>query len=376
MKGERGMQRVLVKIAVVVVAVFAVTSGCALFEDERTAKGRKLYHHYCMHCHGESGRQQEGFNWGRMPDPRPRDLSESASMSTFSDKEIFDTISRNMRDTSLQAVLDDENYFAVPTMPTFKYTLSEEELWAVVGYVRTLHGGSLTFDVEGRMAELEAQFQAASAEHDQATQVMEEALEKQEVEESARAAAEEEAEEAAEEAARAAAEGEAEEDDEDMDMEDDEDDLEEDEEEEEEIVLPEEEAYEKVAESFEAAKAAWENFSKRPRVSQISRPDLTMAEPERVTLQDEGKNLYFNKYGCNGCHSIGDVGGLVGPALDRAGFRLNDTWVYRWVRYPQGMKKHTRMPNLGLDDHDARALTAYLETLRAPKPDKPIPPME
>ena len=360
MKGEQGMQRVLVKIAVVVVAVFAVTSGCALFEDERTAKGRKLYHHYCMHCHGKSGRQQEGFNWARMPDPRPRDLSESATMSTFSDKEIFDTISRNMRDTSLQAVLDDENYFAVSTMPTFKYTLSEEELWAVVGYVRTLHGGSLTFDVDGRKAELESQFQAANAEHDQAKQVMEEALAKQEAEEAARAAAEEEAEE----------------DDEDMDMEDEEDDLEDYEEEEEEIVLPEEEAYEKVVESFEAAKTALENFSKRPKMTQIKRPDLTMAAQERVTLQEEGKTLYFDKYGCNGCHSIGDVGGLVGPALDRAGFRLNDTWVYRWVRYPQGMKKHTRMPNLGLDDHDARAVTAYLETLRAPKPDKPIPPPE
>ena len=82
---------------------------------------------------------------------------------------------------------------------------------------------------------------------------------------------------------------------------------------------------------------------------------------------------YTEKYGCNGCHSIGDVGGLVGPALDRAGFRLNDTWIYRWIRYPQGIKKHTRMPNLGFDDHDARAVTAYLETLRAPKPDKPIP---
>ena len=270
------MQRVLVKVAVVVVAVFAVTSGCALFEDERTAKGRKLYHHYCMHCHGESGRQQEGFNWGRMPDPRPRDLSESASMSTFSDKEIFDTISRDMRDTSLQEVLDDENYFAVPTMPTFKYTLSEGEQWAVVGYVRTLHGGSLTFDVDGRMAELESRFQAASAEHDQAQPGHGRSAGKTGSEE--RAAAEEEAEEAA----RAAAEEEAEEDDEDMDMEDDEDDLEEDEEEEEEIVLPEEEAYEKVAESFEAAKTAWENFSKRPKMTQISRPDLTMVEQEKV----------------------------------------------------------------------------------------------
>ncbi|MEC4674841.1 MAG: cytochrome c, partial [Nitrospirota bacterium] len=79
------------------------------------------------------------------------------------------------------------------------------------------------------------------------------------------------------------------------------------------------------------------------------------------------------KYGCHGCHSIGEQGGLVGPALDRAGFRLNGTWIYKWIMYPQAMKKHTRMPNLGFNDEDARAVTAYLNTLRAPIPDKPIP---
>lgn len=352
MKRERGMQRVLIRVAIGVAAMFAVTSGCALFEDERTTKGRKLYHHYCMHCHGENGQQAEGFNWDRMPDPRPRDLSEDTTMSTFSDKEIFDTISRDMRDTSLQEVNDDMNYFAVATMPTFKYTLSEEEIWAVVGYVRTLHGGSLEYDVEGRQAQLESEFNAVKAEYDQAQTVLDEAFAKQEAEEDARAAAEEEAED----------------DDDDMDMED---------EDEEEIVLPEEEAYEQAAEKFEIAKTALENFSKRPKMAQIRRQDLTVADDnERAALEEEGKHLYSNKYGCNGCHSIGDVGGLVGPALDRAGFRLNDTWVYRWIRYPQGIKKHTRMPNLGFNDHDARAVTAYIETLRAPKPDKPIPPPE
>lgn len=360
MKGERRMPWGLIRVAMVGVVVLAMASGCALFEDENTAKGRKLYRHYCMHCHGESGQQAEGFNWERMPDPRPRDLSESAAMSTFSDEEIFNTISRDMRDTSLQEVLDDENYFAVPTMPTFKYTLSEEELWAVVGYVRTLHGGSLEYDVEGRRAQLESEFQAAKAEHDQAQALMEEALAKLEAEEAARAAAEEEAED----------------DDDDMDMEDEDEDIEEDEEEEEEIVLPEEEAYERASEKFELAKTAWENFSKRPKMSQLRRPDLTASAEEQGELEEEGKHLYYNTYGCNGCHTIGDVGGLVGPVLDRAGFRLNDTWVYRWIRYPQGMKKHTRMPNLGVNDHDARAVTAYLDTLRAPKPDKPIPPPE
>ncbi len=341
MKGAPDMRRVLGVVVVGVAAlVVAVASGCAVFEDERTSKGRKLYRHYCMHCHGETGRQAEGFNWERMPDPRPRDLSEETTMSTFTDEEIFNTISRDMRDTSLQAVLDDEDYFAVATMPTFRHTLSEDELWAIVGYVRTLHSGSLTFDVEGRQAQLESQFHAARTTYDQARQAMDAALERQEAEES-------------------------EDSDENMDMED-----------EEEIVLPEEEAYEREEEKFEVARVAWENFSKRPKMAHISRPDFTMAGTERIKLAEEGKNLYFNKYGCNGCHSTGDVGGLVGPALDRAGFRLNDTWVYRWIRYPQAMKKHTRMPNLGLHDHDAKAVTVYLETLRAPKPDKPIPSPE
>ncbi len=335
-------------VAAAAVVALAAMAGCALFEDERTSKGRKLYRHYCMHCHGETGQQAEGFNWEHMPDPRPRDLSESASMSTFTDEEIFNTISREMRDTSLQAVLDDENYFAVETMPTFRHTLSEDELWAVVGYVRTLHGGSLTFDIEGRRAQLESKFREAEAARDQAQRAMDAALEKQE------------AAEAAAEAVRG----------------DDEDDDEDDEDDEEEVVLPEEDAYEREQERFDVARAAWENFSKRPRMDQVSRPDLTASDAARRALAKEGEHLYFNQYGCHGCHGIGDAGGRVGPALDRAGFRLNATWVYRWIRYPQGMKKHTRMPNLGLDDHDARAVTAYLETLRAPKPDKPIPPPE
>jgi hypothetical protein len=36
------------------------------------------------------------------------------------------------------------------------------------------------------------------------------------------------------------------------------------------------------------------------------------------------------------------------------------------------MKPDTRMPALGLSDADAKAVSMYLKTLRAPKPDKPI----
>ena len=337
------MQRVLVGVAISVVAIFVTTSGCAIFEDEKAAKGRKLYRHYCMHCHGENGQQAEGFNWDRMPDPRPRDLSEDAAMSTFTDEEIFNTISREMRDTSLPEVNDDMNYFAVATMPTFKYTISEKDIWAIVGHVRSLHGGSLTYDIEGRKKQLEDELQAAKQEHERVQQAYDAAQAEIDAAEEARAEAEE---------------------DDDMDMEDEDD---------EEIENPQEEGLAKAEEKFETAKKAMDGFSKRPRRGQISRPDLTVSEDQRVALEERGKHLYREQFGCHGCHSIDDQGGLVGPALDRAGFRLNGTWIYQWIMYPQGMKKHTRMPNLGLNDEDARAVTAYLNTLRAPKPDKPIP---
>ncbi len=321
------------------VAAGVLLFGCA--GDERTAKGKKLYNHYCSHCHGESGQQGEGFNWERMPDPRPKNLASEAEMSTFSDKEIFDTVYRDMRDTADQAVLDDMDYFGVSTMPTFKYTLSEEEIWGIVGYVRTLHGMSLTYDLTGRKQELEAALQAAQPEMEAAKAAYEAATEKAEAEQAAyeETLTDEQLE--------------------DYEPED--------------IELPEEAAFLAANEKYEKAKTALENFSKRPKRTQVARPDLSISDEEKAKQAELGKRLYVDKYGCNGCHSLNDVGGLVGPALDRAGFRLNGTWIYRWIKNPQSFKKHTRMPNLGVSDADAKALTYYLDTLRAPRPENPIP---
>ncbi len=339
---KRNMSGALLKLMVLGFAVTLLFFGCA--GDERSAKGKKLYHHYCSHCHGDSGQQGEGFNWDRMSDPRPKNLASNAEMSTLSDKEIFDTVYRDMRDWEDPAVLDDENYFAVPTMPTFKYTLSEEEIWGIVAHVRTLHGMSLTFDMVGRKKELDDVLQSAQQEMEATKAVYEGAMEKADA-----------AQEAYEESLT------------DEQLED---------YEPEDVTLPEEETFLIANTKYEKAKGEVDNFSKRPKKTRIERPDLTISEAELAQKVELGKKLYTDTYGCNGCHSLNDVGGLVGPALDRAGFRLNPTWVYRWIRNPQAMKKHTRMPNLGASDEDARALTHYLGTLRAPKPEHPIPEPE
>ncbi|MCP9448939.1 MAG: c-type cytochrome [Nitrospira sp.] len=312
-----------------VVALLA--SGCA---SEQEKKGRELYTHYCSDCHGESGRQNEGFNWSAMPDPKPKDLSNKSEMSTFKDEELFATISRNMLDTSEEGgdeIGDDD--FAVPTMPTFKYTLSEEEIWAIVGHVRTLHGMKMEFDVAARKRSLEEGLKAAQEAFDRTKQAYEEAERK----------ANEEAERKSQELNK------------DIDVD-------------ESAYADELAAMTEAKKELEAAKAALNNFTTRPGKGQsVPRPDLTTPPAEMAQLVERGKRLYENKYGCNGCHSLAGEGGKIGPPLDRAGFRLNPTWIYRWLKNPQAMDSATRMPALGLSDADAKAVTFYLGTLQAPK---------
>ncbi len=312
-----------------------VAGGCA---NEQQKKGHELYAHYCMHCHGENGRQNEGFNWSSMPDPKPKDLSNKSEMGTFKDEDIFNTISRDMKDTSPDGDKIGDDEFAVPTMPTFKYTLSEDEIWAIVGYVRTLHGMKLEFKVEERKKELAEGLKAAQDKFDQAKQAYEAAEKK-----------------ASEEAEKKSAE------------------LKKDVEVDESAYAKEQAAMAQAKKELDAAQVALNNFSTRPgKGTSVPRPDLTMKPEQAAALAEVGKKLYSNKYGCNGCHSIGEEGGKVGPALDRAGFRLNGTWVYRWVKNPQAMKPETRMPALGLSDADAKAVTMYLNTLRAPKAEPPV----
>jgi mono/diheme cytochrome c family protein len=211
--------------------------------------------------------------------------------------------------------------------------LSEEEIWAIVGHVRTLHGMKLEFDVAARKRSLEEGLKAAQAKFEQAKLAYEEAERK----------ANEEAERKSQELNQ------------DVDVD-------------ESAYADELAAMTEAKKELEAAQAALNNFTTRPGKGQsVPRPDLTMPAAETAQLVERGKRLYENKYGCNGCHSLAGEGGKIGPPLDRAGFRLNPTWIYRWLKNPQAMDSATRMPALGLSDADAKAVTFYLETLQAPK---------
>ena len=85
--------------------------------------------------------------------------------------------------------------------------------------------------------------------------------------------------------------------------------------------------------------------------------------PEMV---EHGRQLFYSKYACQSCH-IADTKndkGYIGPTLTQVGSRLTSAWIYAWLRNPQALRPGTSEPNQNLSDDDARALTAFLTSLK------------
>ena len=170
-------------------------------------------------------------------------------------------------------------------MPTFKYTLSEDEIWAIVGYVRTLHGMKLEFNVEERKKQLTDAVKTAQEKFEQAKQAYE--------------AAEKRASEEAEKKSAALKK--------DVDVD-------------ESAYAKEQAAMAQAKKELDAAQATLAYFSTRPgKGLNVARPDLTLKPEQSTALAEVGKRLYANKYGCNGCHSLAGRGRKSGTGAGSSG---------------------------------------------------------
>lgn len=246
-------QLLLVPVIALVIGVLAFPF---LFEDKHVAQGRRLFSRYCTPCHGTGGRG-DGYNAKNL-DPHARDLTDKseAYMAKLSNDEIFEVIQKGGRGVDL-----------APTMPSWGKYFSEEEIWSIVAYVRTLHRYK--------------------------------------------------------------------------------------------------------GEKIDFTKGYQTTRPRQPPIQEAEFVSLLEAGANenagRQELIEQGKEI-FSDFGCIGCHRIDGEGGRLGPDLSRAGFMLQPQFIYRWVRNPLSWKPHTRMPNLGLDEKEALAVTLYLSTQKAPTP--------
>ncbi len=88
----------------------------------------------------------------------------------------------------------------------------------------------------------------------------------------------------------------------------------------------------------------------------------------------QGARLILH-YGCGACHTIPGIenaDGTIGPPLTDFGDRMFIAGVLRnepdnlvhWIRDPQSVTPGVDMPNMGIEEDEARDIAAYLYTLR------------
>jgi cytochrome c len=96
-------------------------------------------------------------------------------------------------------------------------------------------------------------------------------------------------------------------------------------------------------------------------------PEVPGGDPSRGVLLME-------RFGCGACHTIPGVRGAdakVGPPLadwSERGFIAgelsnNGANLIRWIMDPRSVEPETAMPDLGIDEQQARDIAAYLFTL-------------
>ncbi len=73
----------------------------------------------------------------------------------------------------------------------------------------------------------------------------------------------------------------------------------------------------------------------------------------------------FKAQGCPACHTIGGVGGKVGPDLSRVGSLRTRQWVEQQINNPQSHNPNSIMPSYAkLSEKDRNDLADYLSGLR------------
>ena len=89
-----------------------------------------------------------------------------------------------------------------------------------------------------------------------------------------------------------------------------------------------------------------------------------LAQAPDAVLVRKGEGL-FKEQGCYGCHTVGKFGTQgIAADLSHVGAKHDVSYLTKWLKDPASQKPTAHMPKIGLSDAEARALAAYLGSLK------------
>lgn len=88
------------------------------------------------------------------------------------------------------------------------------------------------------------------------------------------------------------------------------------------------------------------------------------APAQDAALAQKGAQL-FTEQGCYGCHTVGKFGTQgIAPDLSHVGAKHDVAYLTKWLEDPASQKPTAHMPKIGLNAAEAKALAAYLGSLK------------
>jgi mono/diheme cytochrome c family protein len=84
---------------------------------------------------------------------------------------------------------------------------------------------------------------------------------------------------------------------------------------------------------------------------------------ETATTAAQGARLY-RELGCYGCHTMGKTGTPIAPDLSKIGAKHDRAYLEQWLRDPSAQRPTAHMPKITMSEPEAKALAAYLSSLR------------
>ncbi len=117
------MRKVILTMLLLVPCIAVSLSLGSAAEKGDAAKGKETFQNTCSPCHGPGGKG-DGAAAAAL-NPKPRNLTDAAYMSTKSDDHLHKVISEGGASVGLS-----------PMMAAWGGVLSEQDIWNVIAYIR------------------------------------------------------------------------------------------------------------------------------------------------------------------------------------------------------------------------------------------------
>ncbi|MFI5322564.1 MAG: c-type cytochrome [Thermodesulfobacteriota bacterium] len=117
------MRKSIIALFVFVPCLAAFLTLSSAAEKGDAAKGKETFQNTCASCHGPEGKG-DGVAAAAL-NPKPRNLSDAAVMSTITDDTLHKAISEGGASVGLS-----------PMMAAWGGVLSDQDIWNVIAYIR------------------------------------------------------------------------------------------------------------------------------------------------------------------------------------------------------------------------------------------------